>query len=107
MTALDQTLAALADPSRRAIVDVLRQGPRPAGELAREMGMSPPTMSRALRALREAGLVAESHPVHDARVRIYELRAAPMQELRAWLEAVEENWATQLSAFKAHLERRG
>jgi DNA-binding transcriptional ArsR family regulator len=104
---LDATLAALADPQRRRVVDLLRQSPRAAGDLARELEVTAPAMSRALRALREAGLVSESHPPHDARVRIYELRPTPMAELRAWLEETEALWADQLLAFKAHLEARG
>jgi DNA-binding transcriptional ArsR family regulator len=104
---LDATLAALADPNRRRVVDLLRERPRAAGELAREVGVPGPAMSRALRALREVGLVAETHPAHDARVRIYELKPGPMRELRAWLEETEELWSDQLSAFKAHLEREG
>lgn len=62
-------------------------------------------MSRHLRALRESGLVEESHPAFDARVRIYALRAEPMIELIRWLEETERLWSAQLSAFKAHLER--
>jgi DNA-binding transcriptional ArsR family regulator len=104
---LDATLAALADPNRRRVVDLLRERPRAAGELAREVGVPGPAMSRALRALREVGLVAESHPAHDARVRIYELKPGPMRELKAWLEETEELWSDQLAAFKAHLEQEG
>jgi DNA-binding transcriptional ArsR family regulator len=59
---LDATLAALADPHRRATVDLLRQGPRRAGELAQAAGLSAPAMSRHLRALRQAGLVDQVHP---------------------------------------------
>lgn len=102
---LDATLAALADPARRQVVDLLVRGPRPAGELARELGLSPPTMSRHLRALRESGLVEESHPEFDARVRIYALRPEPMVHLLRWLEESERLWSEQLAAFKAHVER--
>jgi DNA-binding transcriptional ArsR family regulator len=105
MADLDRTLAALADPQRRRIVDILRQSPRAAGDLARQIGVAPPAISRALKTLREVGLVAESHPPHDARVRIYELRPGPMSELKAWLEETESLWSAQLAAFKAHVER--
>ena len=101
---LDTTLAALADPARRQVVDLLVRGPRPAGELARELGLSPPTMSRHLRTLRECGLVEESHPQFDARVRIYALRPEPMVHLLQWLEESERLWSEQLTAFKAHVE---
>jgi len=102
---VDAILAALADPHRRQVVDVLSRGPRPAGELAKVVGLAPPAMSRHLRTLRQCGLVEESHPEFDARVRIYALRAEPMTELKRWLEEIERMWAEQLAAFKAHLEK--
>jgi DNA-binding transcriptional ArsR family regulator len=102
--ALDRTLAALADPHRRRAVDLLRERPRRAGELAESLGLTPPAMSRHLRALRQSGLVEESHPEFDARVRVYRLRPEPMVQLKAWLEAAEDHWADQLSALKAHVE---
>ena len=61
-------------------------------------------MSRHLRALRESGLVEESHPPFDARVRVYALRPQPMIDLMRWLEETERMWVEQLSAFKAHVE---
>ena len=102
---IDRTLSALADPHRRQAVDLLRERPRPAGELARDLGLTPPAMSRHLRALREGGLVEETHPAFDARVRIYALRAEPMIELLHWLEETERMWSEQLAALKAHLEK--
>lgn len=102
---LDDTLAALADPVRRRAVELLVERPRRAGELASELGATPSAMSKHLRVLRQRGLVAESHPDFDARVRIYTLRSAPMTELRTWLDNAERGWAEQLAAFAAHLER--
>ena len=67
---LDRTLAALADPHRRAVIELLRERPRAAGDLARAVGLAPPAMSRHLRILRQGGMVEESHPEFDARVRI-------------------------------------
>jgi len=101
---LDRTLAALADPHRRAIVDLLRATPRSAGDVARALDLAAPAASRHLKALREGGLVEERHPAYDARVRIYSLRGEPMAELAAWLNAAEAAWADQLAAFKAHVE---
>ena len=101
---LDRTLAALAEPRRRRVVDLLAERPRPAGELARELGLSAPAMSRHLKALKAGGLVEESHPEFDARVRIYALRPGPMEELKRWLSEAEDLWSRQLAAFKAHLE---
>jgi DNA-binding transcriptional ArsR family regulator len=102
---LDRTLAALADPHRRQVVDLLRERPRRAGELAAATGLRPPAMSRHLRMLRQCGLIAEAHPEFDARVRVYSLRPEPMAALKGWLEETERLWAAQLLAFKAHLER--
>jgi DNA-binding transcriptional ArsR family regulator len=102
---VDAILAALADPHRRKVVDLLSRGPRPAGELAREVGLAPPAMSRHLKTLRRSGLVEEFHPDFDARVRVYVLKAEAMDELKRWLEETERMWAEQLTAFKAHLEK--
>jgi DNA-binding transcriptional ArsR family regulator len=104
---LDRTLAALADPHRRRVVDLLGERPRPAGELARALGLSAPAMSRHLKTLRLSGLVAETHPEFDARVRIYALQPGPMAELKAWLDESERLWTDQLAAFKRHLEGEG
>jgi DNA-binding transcriptional ArsR family regulator len=100
---LDDTLAALADPVRRRAVELLAEAPRRAGELAEAVGASPSTMSKHLRVLRRRGLVTETHPEFDARVRIYALSAAPMAELRSWLAAAEQGWTQQLAAFADHL----
>ena len=102
---VDAIFTALADPHRRRVVDILSRGPRPAGELAREVGLAPPAMSRHLKTLRRSGLVEEFHPDFDARVRVYVLRAEAMDELKRWLEETERMWAEQLTAFKAHLEK--
>jgi len=102
---LDLILAALADPHRRQVVDILSRGARPAGDLARAVGLAPPAMSRHLKTLRRAGLVGETHPEFDARVRVYALRSGAMDELKQWLEETERLWAEQLAAFKAHLEQ--
>src|SRR6185436_7595435 len=74
---LDRTLSALADPHRRRVIGLLAERPRAAGELARAVGLAPPAMSRHLKTLRQSGLVEESHPEFDARVRVYALRAEP------------------------------
>jgi DNA-binding transcriptional ArsR family regulator len=102
---IDTVLSALADPHRRAVVELLRQGPKNAGEIAKAVGLAPPAMSRHLRTLRRSGIVAESHPDFDARVRVYALRAEAMSELKDWLAETERLWAEQLTAFKAHLEK--
>jgi DNA-binding transcriptional ArsR family regulator len=103
---IDRTLAALADPRRRRLVELLRERPRRAGELARALRLNPPALSRHLRTLKAGGLIEEAHPAFDARVRIYSLRPKAMADLKAWLADTERLWAAQLEAFKAHLERR-
>ena len=102
---IDRTFAALADPTRRRVVDLLRKRPRRAGELAAAFDMSPPAMSRHLRVLRKTGLVDEDGLEEDARVRVYKLRPERFTALRGWLDEVEEYWSEQLSSFKAHAER--
>jgi DNA-binding transcriptional ArsR family regulator len=101
---VDRTLAALADPTRRAAVDLLRRRPRAAGELASALDVSPPAMSRHLRVLRHRGLVEEERDRDDSRLRIYRLRREPFHELQGWLERVEAFWVEKLDRYKAHVE---
>jgi DNA-binding transcriptional ArsR family regulator len=103
---IDRTLAALADPHRRAVVELLGRRPRRAGELADAVAIPFPAMSRHLKTLRESGLVEEERDALDSRVRIYRLRSEPMAELKTWLEETEALWTEQLQAFKAHLGRK-
>ena len=105
MTALDQTLAALSDPTRRGVIELLRRRPHRAGELAEALDMSPPAMSRHLRVLRTYGLIEEDHVGEDARVRVYRLRHEPFRDLRRWLDGVEQFWARELESFAKHAER--
>jgi DNA-binding transcriptional ArsR family regulator len=102
--ALDTALAALADPTRRAVVQLLREGPLRAGELAAALELTPPGLSRHLRVLRRAGLIDDDEPEHDARVRLYRLEPAGFAPLRDWIDELEAFWGDQLAAFKAHAE---
>ena len=104
-TNLDRTLLALADPTRRRVIDLLRSKPRRAGDLAAALSVSAPRLSRHLRVLRNSGLIEDSGVEHDARVRVYRLRPERFVIVRAWLEEVEAFWAAELSAFKTHAER--
>jgi DNA-binding transcriptional ArsR family regulator len=107
MTALDHTLAALAEPTRRRVIDLLRVRPRRAGDLAKAAAVSAPLMSRHLRMLRIHGLVEEEHgDPRDSRVRMYHLRRQPFDELSGWLEKVEAFWTDQLGAFREHVEHK-
>ncbi len=107
VTDIDATLAALADPTRRHVVELLRERPRRAGELAADCTISGPAMSRHLRVLRSSGLVEveEDRIDQDARLRVYRLRPEPFVVLQAWLDQMQAFWADQLDAFKAHVER--
>jgi DNA-binding transcriptional ArsR family regulator len=103
---LDQTFSALADPARLAVIRLLAEQPRRASEVAEALSVSRPTMSRHLGVLRRAGLIEESGPQDDARVRLYQLRPQPFSALRRWLDEVEAFWTDQLDSFKAHVERK-
>jgi len=105
LTELDRTLEALADPHRRRVVDLLRQRPHRAGELARAAKVSFPLMSRHLKVLRHSGLVIEQRDEFDSRVRVYRLHPPALGRLKAWLNETDALWARQLSAFKAHLQK--
>ena len=103
---LDAALTALADPDRRRAIELLGKAPRRAGELAEALGLPAPAMSRHLRILKQGGLVEETHPEFDARVRIYTLKEGGIADLKLWLADTEKLWAAQLSAFKAHMESK-
>jgi len=107
--ALDATLSALAEPTRRRVVHLLRDGPRRASEIAEALGTSRQAMSRHLRVLREAGLLREQGEAaddDDGRARVYALDARPLEPLHDWLADVQAFWNEQLAAFKAHAEAR-
>jgi DNA-binding transcriptional ArsR family regulator len=102
---VSSTLTALADPTRQRVVDLLRQGPRPAGELAAEARVSPAALSRHLRVLRASGLVEVAGVDSDARLRVYRLRRPPFAALQAWLDQVHAFWGEHLDAFAEHANR--
>jgi DNA-binding transcriptional ArsR family regulator len=103
---IDRIFAALAAPHRRRAVELLARRPRRAGELADVLGLPAPAMSRHLRQLKDSGLVEESHPEFDARVRVYALKNGAVADLKTWLADTEVMWTTQLSAFKRHGETK-
>jgi DNA-binding transcriptional ArsR family regulator len=102
---IESTLSALADPTRRGVIELLRFGPLRAGELASALNMTKSAFSRHLRVLRESGLVREQSMPDDARVSVYSLQREPFDGLRSWLTEVESYWALQLESFKRHAER--
>ena len=101
---VDAALAALADPLRRRTVELLALRPHRAGELAGALGVTPPTMSKHLRILRQGGLVTDTQPSFDTRVRVYQLRREPFRDLRRWLQDTERGWTEQLEAFRAYIQ---
>ena len=92
---------ALAEPNRRRILDVLRDGERPAGVLVDALSISQPGVSKHLKLLREAGLVSVRA---DGQRRLYRLEAARLAEVDAWLAPYRHAWAGHLDALERHLE---
>jgi DNA-binding transcriptional ArsR family regulator len=101
---VDDVLDALADPTRRRVVQLLGEGPRRAGELAAESGTSAPAMSRHLRILLDAGVVVDERVATDARLRVFRLRPDSLVAVQAWLDQVQAQWNEQLHSFKRHVE---
>ena len=95
------TFEVLAEPRRREILDLLRTGERPVGELVEQLTLSQPAVSKHLRVLRDAGLVEVRQ---DAQRRWYRLRPAPLAEIDAWLEPYRDLWRTRLDALGSHLD---
>ena len=93
--------SALADPHRRAVLELLLERPRPVGELVQRLELSQPSTSKHLRVLREAGLVRVSQ---DAQRRVYALEPGPIAELDAWLAPYRRLWAGRLDALERHLD---
>lgn len=104
--ALDRAFTALADGTRRGVVELLRRGPRRAGELAEALDVGAPALSRHLRVLREADLVREEVADDDGRARVYTLRREVFAQLRGWVDEIEALWSDQLAAFAEHVQKR-
>jgi DNA-binding transcriptional ArsR family regulator len=97
------TFEVLAEPTRRRILDLLRERDRPVGELVDHLALSQPGVSKHLRVLREAGLVEVRH---DAQRRFYGLRAEPLVEVDEWLGPYRRFWAGRLDALERHLDEQ-
>ena len=102
MPATLQVLEVIAEPTRRRILDHIREHDRSVGELVHLTGMHQPGVSRHLRVLRDAGLVDVRT---DAQRRIYRLRAEPLAEVDAWLAPYRAHWSSRLDALERHLDR--
>src|ERR671928_1559722 len=96
-------LQVLAEPRRLEILDLLRDGERPVGELVDRVGLSQPAVSKHLRVLKEAGLVEARA---EAQRRLYRIRPEPLAELDAWLASYRKLWTTHLDRLEDHLDRR-
>ena len=92
---------ALADPTRRAVLDLLRQGSQPAGQIAQAFPVSRPAISKHLRLLRRAHLVREQR---QGRHRFYQLNPEPLQAVDSWLEQYRVFWRANLASLKAFVE---
>jgi DNA-binding transcriptional ArsR family regulator len=96
-------LQVLGEPRRLQILDLLRDGERPVGDLVGRVGLSQPAVSKHLRVLKDAGLV-EARP--DAQRRLYRIRPEPLAELDDWLASYRKLWTTHLDRLEDHLDRR-
>jgi DNA-binding transcriptional ArsR family regulator len=99
--ARDAAFSALADPTRRAVLDLLRSGTRPAGDIARAFTVSRPAISKHLSILRRAHLVEERR---EGRHRLYQLNPEPLRAVDTWLDQYRQFWAASLNNLKAFVE---
>lgn len=100
-TPSSDVIEVLAEPNRRRILDLLKDGERPVGGLVEELGLTQPTVSKHLRALRDAGLVEVRA---DAQRRLYRIRPEPLADLDAWLAPYRRLWSASLDRLERHLE---
>ena len=96
-----ETLKALAEPNRLHIVELLRDGPRPVGDMVQRLHLRQPQVSKHLRVLSDAGLVDARV---DAQRRIYTLRTAPLQQLDVWMERYRQLWEQNFQRLDALLD---
>ena len=99
---MNLALQALSEPHRMAIIAMLAEGVRPAGDFVDALPISQPTVSKHLSVLREAGLVTVRK---DAQRRLYRLNPAPLAELDAWLQPYRRFWTDRLDALENHLDK--
>ena len=97
----EATFQALADPTRRAVLDLLRQGSQPAGQIASAFPVSRPAISKHLRLLRRAHLVSEHR---EGRHRLYRLNPEPLRAVDSWLDKYRVFWQQNLTSLKAFVE---
>jgi DNA-binding transcriptional ArsR family regulator len=98
---MTSTFDVLAEPTRRRILDLLREDERPVGELVARLDLSQPGVSKHLKVLREAGLVEVRR---EAQRRLYSVRPEPLAEIDEWLAPYRRRWASTLDALERHLD---
>lgn len=103
---LSDVLFALADPTRRRVIELVGRSPRRASELADALGASRPAMSRHLRILRAAGVIRDEGDEADGRARLIALERTAFRGVHGWLDEVEGFWAEQLASFQSLAEVR-
>ncbi len=99
---MESVFEIIAEPNRRAILNLLASSEQSVGEIERELQMSQPTVSKHLRVLREAGFVESTV---DAQRRVYRLKPEPLKELDEWLAPFRRFWSAHLDALERHLDR--
>ena len=99
--AAEAAFQALADPTRRAVLDLLRGGSQPAGQIARSFPVSRPAISKHLRLLRRAHLVREQR---QGRLRVYQLNPEPLRAVDSWIDQYRRFWSLSLTNLKAFVE---
>src|SRR5262249_47931804 len=102
MKGVESVFEIIAEPNRRAILNLLVSSEHSVGEIERQLGMPQPTVSKHLRVLREAGFVESTV---DAQRRLYRLRPGPLQEVDAWLAPFRRLWSVHVDALERHLDR--
>lgn len=99
---MESVFEVIAEPNRRAILNLLISSEHSVGEIERQLGMPQPAVSKHLRVLREAGFVESTV---DAQRRLYRLRPEPLQEIDAWLAPFRRFWSAHVDALERHLDR--
>jgi DNA-binding transcriptional ArsR family regulator len=102
LAAVETVYAVIAEPNRRAILNLLVASQRSVGEIERQLGMTQPVVSKHLRVLRDAGFVEATV---DAQRRLYRLKPEPLQEVDAWLAPFRELWTKHIDALESYLDR--
>ncbi len=99
---MESVFEIIAEPNRRAILNLLASSEQSVGEIERQLGMPQPTVSKHLRVLRDAGFVEATV---DAQRRLYRLKPEPLQEIDAWLAPFRRFWSAHIDALERHLDR--